>query len=280
MIIEKDFPDEKIIFKKMILFFSQPSRSYICICPKGFTGRTCDISLSTSKTHGNKYVLDTQPTTPMPQKIDLDEPTTSTGPVSTVAKHPCLTERCQNNGSCVMAFSHAKNKFSFVCKCQPGFVGEMCETRENPCLPNPCKKPASECIPLGYNKYECVCENGDCLTSTTTATTKLPSTAKVTNKPAVLTEEKVVKKPKLFKKNRKNKKTNTTTNTFLINNNSNPCNNDPNLCLKYPYGNESFICVKSFVTQDYTLCLPTKSMSCKESNPCLNGGVCMENKNG
>ena len=56
----------------------------------------------------------------------------------------------------------------------------------------------------------------------------------------------------------------------------NPCERDLDLCRKKPSGNASFICVKSFITQDYTLCLPTKSMSCKNSNPCLNGGICVE----
>lgn len=59
----------------------------------------------------------------------------------------------------------------------------------------------------------------------------------------------------------------------------NPCTSDMDLCRKQPHGNASFICVKSFITQDYTLCLPTKSMSCKESNPCLNGGICVDDDN-
>ena len=59
----------------------------------------------------------------------------------------------------------------------------------------------------------------------------------------------------------------------------NPCTADMDLCRKQPHGNASFICVKSFITQDYTLCLPTKSMSCKESNPCLNGGICVDDEN-
>lgn len=58
----------------------------------------------------------------------------------------------------------------------------------------------------------------------------------------------------------------------------NPCTSDMDLCRKQPHGNASFICVKSFITQDYTLCLPTKSMSCKESNPCLNGGICVDDE--
>lgn len=42
-------------------------------------------------------------------------------------KNPCLTEKCKNNGTCVMSFSHAKNSFSFVCKCATGFFGPLCE---------------------------------------------------------------------------------------------------------------------------------------------------------
>jgi hypothetical protein len=66
------------------------------------------------------------------------------------------------------------------------------------------------------------------------------------------------------------------TDNNLINN---PCLNDANLCRKNPNGNGSFICIKSFLTQDYTLCLPTRSMNCRQSNPCLNGGVCIVDNN-
>ena len=40
------------------------------------------------------------------------------------------------------------------------------------------------------------------------------------------------------------------------------------------------MCIKSYLTQDYTVCLPTKAVSCKDKNPCLNGGLCIENSLG
>jgi hypothetical protein len=57
---------------------------------------------------------------------------------------------------------------------------------------------------------------------------------------------------------------------------TNPCESDPDLCRKKPNGNSSYICVKSFVTQDYTLCMPTQGVDCKSTNPCLNDGICVE----
>ena len=55
----------------------------------------------------------------------------------------------------------------------------------------------------------------------------------------------------------------------------NPCS-DPNICLKQPHGNESFICVRDFISKDYTQCVLTQHINCQDSNPCMNGGVCLE----
>ena len=48
------------------------------------------------------------------------------------------------------------------------------------------------------------------------------------------------------------------------------------MCLKYPNGNESFICVPNALLE-YNQCLPAKSLNCFEMNPCLNGGLCIQN---
>ncbi len=69
--------------------------------------------------------------------------------------------------------------------------------------------------------------------------------------------------------------TTTTTTTMPVILPSNPCKNDPELCRKYPYGNDSFVCIRSLKSQDYTLCLPTDSVNCEDSNPCLNDGKCV-----
>jgi hypothetical protein len=57
---------------------------------------------------------------------------------------------------------------------------------------------------------------------------------------------------------------------------TNPCQHDPDLCRKQPSGNSSYVCVKSFITQDYTLCLPAQAIDCKNANPCINDGICVE----
>ena len=245
---------------------------------------------------------------------------TSTIPLTSPRpKNPCLTEKCQNNGTCVMSFSHAKNRFSFICKCSEGFHGILCEKVENGCEPNPCQAPFKQCIYLGYKKYECVCAHGsDCEQKLTTGATNFVTSSTQTSaeiqkltyvssfstsRPlakvkhttqtvplmpttprlkypisSVLSQEKedasldaknVFSKKKMIHFLRKKLKQQA----------NNVCNGDKDLCLNYPYGNDSFICIKSYLTQEYSVCLPTKSVSCKENNPCLNGGLCIENLN-
>jgi hypothetical protein len=302
-------------------------RSYLCICQKGYSGRKCEIDM---KTYERESLIPSQPqkiiqsqvlSTKTSQTSSLAlKPTTKSLAVSkdlkylseqldkTSVPNPCLTEKCKNNGTCIMSFSHAKNKFSFVCKCQKGFYGPLCEMKENACIPNPCKKPASECIPLGYKKYECVCSDGeDCTTHPALSTTKSSSLNEErklkivnkisTNRPlAKVKSEKKTSTIKIAMAHELKTTGHARLDDYLTNSKEredihlerlvkpkkiqhsldNPCVGDSNLCRKHPLGNDSFICVKSFITQDYTLCLPTKSMSCKDSNPCLNGGVCAD----
>jgi len=246
----------------------------------------------------------------------------TTPAASSRPKNPCLTEKCQNNGTCVMSFSHAKNRFSFICKCIEGFYGVLCENAENACEPNPCREPFKQCISSGYKKYECVCAHGsDCETKLTTpasthfiANSTRSSSVEIqkltyvsmfsTSRPlakvkhttqtvaivpttsrfrypisGVLSPEKeedvnsdlknVFSKKKMIHFLRKKLKQQA----------NNVCNKDDDLCLNYPYGNDSFICIKSYLTQEYSVCLPTNSVSCKDKNPCLNGGICTDNLN-
>ena len=241
---------------------------------------------------------------------------TSTVPLTSPRpKNPCLTEKCQNNGTCVMSFSHAKNRFSFICKCNEGFYGVLCENIENACDPNPCQAPFKQCIPLGYKKYECVCAHGnDCeqkLTTQTTTNTASNSTQPSTEiqkltyvssfstsrplakvKHTTQTVAMIPSTPRLSSVANKEREEDINLdlkNVFskkkmihflrkkLKQQANNVCNNDKDLCLNNPYGNDSFICIKSYLTQEYSVCLPTKSVSCKENNPCLNGGICVDN---
>lgn len=78
---------------------------FICICPDGFTGETCNE--------------------------------TETG--------PCNPNPCLNDGTCeVTGQSRRGDVFSeYVCRCQPGFDGVHCQNNVNDCAGQPCKNGGS-----------------------------------------------------------------------------------------------------------------------------------------
>nr|XP_019918640.2 integrin beta-like protein A isoform X1 [Crassostrea gigas] len=67
---------------------------------------------------------------------------------------PCLSEPCQNNGTCV------RNGLTqnYTCTCVPGFTGRFCEIDKNECTSGPCQN-GGTCLDL-INKYECQCVPG------------------------------------------------------------------------------------------------------------------------
>ncbi|XP_051778405.1 slit homolog 1a isoform X1 [Erpetoichthys calabaricus] len=87
---------------------------------------------------------------------------------------PCLSNPCQNQGSCQSDFNEM-----YKCICLPGFKGKDCETTANACINNPCENGGSclsntgdvagfSCIcPLGFEGLNCGiniddCEDNDC----------------------------------------------------------------------------------------------------------------------
>ena len=199
-------------------------RSYLCICPQGYSGRYCEISMAPVISQilpiAQKLTSNIEPNITKNKLPSMDLP----------IKNPCEVGeiKCQNNGTCLMSFSHANNKFGFVCICKQGFSGQLCEKKSN------------------ISQVE--------LDQILTSTPKLHVQA-VTS---VVTQIK----------------------TKIQNINVNPCKQDPDICRNNPIGNDSYTCVKSFLTQDYTLCLSTTNINCKDSNPCLNGGHCVHQKTG
>ncbi|XP_060567440.1 uncharacterized protein LOC132726185, partial [Ruditapes philippinarum] len=66
---------------------------------------------------------------------------------------PCQKLHCLNGGSCV-----AEHISDAVCKCQPGYIGTVCEIDINECASNPCKNGAT-CVDR-VNSYQCQCSPG------------------------------------------------------------------------------------------------------------------------
>lgn len=61
---------------------------------------------------------------------------------------------CNNNGKCI-DLSDQKYK----CVCEDSYTGEFCETRVEPCYPNPCFNEGS-CLVKNTKEFQCVCKNG------------------------------------------------------------------------------------------------------------------------
>ncbi|XP_049577951.1 milk fat globule EGF and factor V/VIII domain containing b isoform X3 [Syngnathus scovelli] len=90
---------------------------FICICPDGFTGETCNQ----------------------------------------IETGPCKPNPCKNEGICAaMGQSRRGDVFSeYVCKCQPGFDGVHCQNNVNDCAGQPCQNGGS-CRDLDGD-FKCRC---------------------------------------------------------------------------------------------------------------------------
>nr|XP_022297347.1 sushi, von Willebrand factor type A, EGF and pentraxin domain-containing protein 1-like [Crassostrea virginica] len=67
---------------------------------------------------------------------------------------PCLSQPCQNNGTCVRS-GMTQN---YTCHCVPGFTGFQCQTDINECQSFPCQNGGS-CLNL-INRFKCQCLPG------------------------------------------------------------------------------------------------------------------------
>lgn len=102
---------------------------YFCACPKGYSGKTCDIG-EMDGSLSSKYMLHCL----MERKIvaavlhlflwhtPLCPPPTSLPPS---AEHACISNPCANGGTCHEVPS------GFDCQCPPGWEGPTCTNSES-----------------------------------------------------------------------------------------------------------------------------------------------------
>lgn len=98
---------------------------FVCICPDGFSGDTCN------ETESGK-AADVMMNIVITMKIDDDpEP-----PPLTPNAGPCSPSPCQNYGVCeATGQSRRGDVFSeYVCRCQPGFDGVHCQNSKSAAL--------------------------------------------------------------------------------------------------------------------------------------------------
>lgn len=191
-------------------------KSYSCKCNDNYSGNRCEVIKT------NIYQQQVQ------QVVPYNYPN----------GNPCGSVKCLNNGTCVLSFSHARNKFSFICKCPVGYSGSLCEIKNDPCESNPCRQPGAICRSIDTYSYKCMCNQFECP----------PMFPKFGNLIALNTTQ--IKKD--------------------------ICKSDSEICKKYPHGNESFICIRHSPFQE-AQCINTELVNCKSNNPCLNDGKCLTN---
>ncbi|CAF3969298.1 unnamed protein product, partial [Adineta steineri] len=135
--------------------FDEPSGSFRCYCPPGYTGRTCDIQ--------SNAVITTPPDPCSPNPCQNGGicqanniggfmclcPAGFEGICCEIRSDPCKSNPCQNNGICMASAP------SFVCSCTSGYSGQRCEIRD-PCAQNPCLN-AGQCHSNGISGFACVC---------------------------------------------------------------------------------------------------------------------------
>lgn len=93
---------------------------FICICADGFAGDTCNLT----ETGDEKSSFLDYKYKQLCQNIK------QTSFFSVILPGPCSPNPCKNDGVCeVIAASRRGDVFNgYVCKCQPGFEGVLCQT--------------------------------------------------------------------------------------------------------------------------------------------------------
>ncbi|CAF2700607.1 unnamed protein product [Rotaria sp. Silwood2] len=134
--------------------FDEPTGSFRCYCPAGYTGRTCDIDSAIT-------TVPPDPCLPNPcrnggtcQANNAGNftclcPAGFQGICCEIRSNPCVPSPCFNNGMCMASGT------SFVCSCRNGFSGQRCEIRD-PCFPNPCLN-SGQCSSNGIGGFTCMC---------------------------------------------------------------------------------------------------------------------------
>ncbi|XP_028845065.1 protein eyes shut homolog isoform X2 [Denticeps clupeoides] len=123
--------------------------SYSCICPPGWSGRSCLVNIDNCADHwcqnGGTCV----------DAVDGYSCVCQTGYNGTYCEldiDHCIGHRCSAYGTCL------DNQYNYTCQCMLGYGGRFCEAELNKCRSSPCANGAT-CIHTSHS-YLCQCSPG------------------------------------------------------------------------------------------------------------------------
>ncbi|CAI9562248.1 unnamed protein product [Staurois parvus] len=145
---------------------NDPVEYYKCICPPGYKGKNCEISLNACSSNPCENQGVCHPKDDASGFI-CSCPDGFEGPTCAVNRDECKYSDCYNGGTCVDGLN------TYTCLCAAQFTGEYCEqsvdfcsAELNPCHPDSkcvstAEGPKCECAP-GYGGENCSLNHDDC----------------------------------------------------------------------------------------------------------------------
>ncbi|XP_046698701.1 protein eyes shut homolog isoform X3 [Silurus meridionalis] len=143
---------------------------YICMCPEGSTGYTCEVMLEHNCTALDSLKEDDDSTVKcvcsngrlcFVDSISSHSCICAPGWTRLINVNDCTQHRCQNGATCVnkvAGYSVSEDQQHYICFCQPRYTGVFCEIKTDECKSSPCANGAT-CMDI-VASYWCPCAAG------------------------------------------------------------------------------------------------------------------------
>ncbi|XP_022095362.1 uncharacterized protein LOC110981781 [Acanthaster planci] len=124
--------------------------SYVCDCPAGFFGSRCESDFDDCAA---SPCLNGGQCTDLPNSFQCACQPGYSGVRCENAPNACISNPCQNQGACISQIG------GYICICQPTWQGPVCSEAISPCVNRPCLN-GGNCVDLVGGRYRCDCLPG------------------------------------------------------------------------------------------------------------------------
>ena len=147
--------DQYVSFNSPSRVFTAPrtEQPFVCICARGYTGRTCESALDKCSEYPCKHggTCHSQSF----ESFRCDCTPSWTGDTCEERLNICQKQNpCKNGAECQLTSE------TYVCKCAPGFSGKHCDMSQDICESKPCMN-GGRCEPQAGNQFQCKCGFGE-----------------------------------------------------------------------------------------------------------------------